>query len=353
VSKLILESTGLALEADSRVDVENGIIRGCKVLGSLSRNGRTYPPALLAARYGVYEGAQVYADHDYAMLRTGKARPLGQWGGVLRDVCYRGEAVHGDLHCLRETDAGRIILEAARRCPDKFGLSPMHLIEAEKDAAGAEVVTAILEVLSVDAVTRPATTRTLFEAEGNMPEQPEPTEVKAAAAPAVMSVEAAFLALQNAVMASEDYDDQEKVSVLKDVMKLKSKILGGPEEEAPAEEAPAEEAHRRPLGRQAREMADVKSMIRVLSIRQMAGESLPIDAPTMTVLLGLPSDEAVAAYLDQLRRARRQRYSSGAPRAASRTVGEAQGHAASGAQPIPRLSAGADREAVRKYYSKG
>jgi hypothetical protein len=353
MSQVVLESGGLALTADSRVDREAGIVRGVKILGSQSRNRRTYPPNLLRERFTLYEGSQVYTDHDYTMLKTGKARPMGQWGGVLRDVSFRNDSIHGDLHCLRETPAGRVILEAAARCADKFGLSPMHEIIARKEKDGSETVTDILEVLSVDAVTRPATTRTLFEAEGDMPEQPEPTEVKAAAAPAVMSVEAAFLALQNAVMASEDYDDQEKVSVLKDVMKLKSKILGGPEEEAPAEEAPAEEAHRRPLGRQARALEELATAVRVLSIRQMAGESLPLDAPVMAVLLGLPDDAARAAYIDQLRRARRPRYTSGAPLSAARTVGEAQGHAAAGARPIPRLSAGADREAVRKYYSKG
>jgi len=352
MSKIILEAAALALEADSRVDAEAGIIHGVKVLGSQSRNGRTYPPALLAQRYAVYEGAQCYADHDYAMLRTGKPRPLGQWGGVLRAVRYRGEGIFADLHCLKATEAGRIILEAAARMPERFGLSPMHLIEAEKGTDGKEIVTAILECLSVDAVTRPATTRTLFEAEEDMPDTPAPAEPKPAPAPTVMSVEAAFLALQNAVMASDDYDDNEKVQVLKDVMKLKSKVLGGGgEEEESSDETPAEESEKGqyvPGGgaRQARALDALTAQVRALTIRQMAGESLPIDAPTMQVLLGLPDDNAVAGYLEQLRRARRPRYSSGAPRAVGRD-------GAPPPAPIPRLSAGADRESVRKFYSGG
>src|SRR5262245_62588656 len=95
MSRLVLEAT-LALAPDSRVDAAAGVIRGVKVLGSASRNGRTYPPALLAERFAAYEGAQVYADHDYTMLKTGKARPLTSWGGVLRGGDFRGGSVYGD-----------------------------------------------------------------------------------------------------------------------------------------------------------------------------------------------------------------------------------------------------------------
>jgi hypothetical protein len=225
----------------------------------------------------------------------------------------------------------------------------MHLIDSRKEADGTETVTAILEVWSVDAVTRPATTRTLFEQEGGaMPEDVMPPP----AANPGMSVEEAFMALQNAVMASDEYEDGDRLAVLKDIMKLKAKVLGGPEEEAepPAEgEAPAEESHARPvIGRTARELQEIRSTLRALTIRQMAGESMPLDGDTMKVLLGLPDDAAVAGYLDSLRRARRPRYSAGAPRSAGRVVGEAQARPAA----IPRLTAGADRDAVKRFYQR-
>ena len=348
MSHLVSEAS-IGLAPDSRVDREAGVIRGAKVVGTVSRNGRTYPADLLRARFAVYEGAQVYADHDYAQLKTGRARPLGQWGGVIRGAHFRGDGVYADVHCLKETDAGRIILEAAARMPEKFGLSPFHQIESRKDGE-TEVVTAILDVWSVDAVTRPATTRTLFEAEDvTMPDEaPNSPAPAAAAAGAAMSVEQAFLALQNAVMASEDYDDNEKVQVLRDVMKLKAKILGNGEEEAPAEsdeEAPAEESHRRPLGRTARAIAELQASMRAITIRQMAGESLQLDAPTMAALLALPDDAAVAVQLENIKWQRRPRYTAGAPRATGRAAGQAPAPAA-----IPRLTAGADRDAVRRFY---
>src|SRR5262245_28907732 len=98
MSRVVSEAGGLALTPDSRVDQEAGIIRGVKVLGAVSKNGRRYPAALLAQRYGIYEGAQCYADHDYSVLKTGRARPLSQWGGVLRSVAFRGDSLYGDLH---------------------------------------------------------------------------------------------------------------------------------------------------------------------------------------------------------------------------------------------------------------
>src|SRR5262245_11708950 len=348
MSRLVSEAS-IGLTPDSRVDQEAGIIRRAKVVCTLSRNGRTYPPALLAERFGVYEGSQVYADHDYGQLKTGRARPLSQWGGVIRGATFEGGGVYADVHCLRETAAGRIILEAAARMPDRFGLSPMHLIDSVKDSDGRETVTAILECWSVDAVTRPATTRTLFEQDETMPD--DVAAPMAPAAPPAPSVEEAFAILQNAVMADADLDDTERLQVLKDVMKLKSKVLGT-DEAAPAEGgdgAPAEESERRPLplGRQARQIDEMAKQIRCLTIRQMAGESLPIDGATMAVLLGLPSDEAVGGYLEQLRRQKRPRFSSGPARSQGRPVGEAVG---TPAPVVPRLTQGADRAAVEKYY---
>jgi hypothetical protein len=347
--KLILEAAVLSLTPGSRVDVEAGVIHQAKVLGKESRNKRRYPADVVNRRFGLYEGSQVYSDHDHSQLKSGRARPLDHWGGVLRGVVAREGELFGDVHCLKETSAGRVILEAASRFPDKFGLSAMHLLECTKGQDGWETVTDILEVWSVDAVTRPATTRTLFEAEEPMmPEEPP-------AGPVAMSVEDAFLALQSAVMAAPDYDDTERIAILKDVMKLKSKVLGGgEEEEAPAEEAPAagESATApapQPRTRLAGKVDELGRAIRALTIRQMAGESLPLDDEAMRVLLGLPNDAAVGAYLQQLRTARRPRYSAGPPRAGGRVAAEEQNGRALPA-PLPRLTAGADRDAVKRWY---
>src|SRR5581483_9249417 len=46
-----------------RVDREAGVVRGVKILGLESRNGRTYLPAALAGSIRLYEGAKVNVNH--------------------------------------------------------------------------------------------------------------------------------------------------------------------------------------------------------------------------------------------------------------------------------------------------
>jgi hypothetical protein len=46
-----------------RVDREAGVIRGVKVLGLESRNGRTYLPEALAQAAQLYEDAKVNVNH--------------------------------------------------------------------------------------------------------------------------------------------------------------------------------------------------------------------------------------------------------------------------------------------------
>lgn len=357
-----LESLGIAMVADSRVDLEKGIISSVKVLGTHSRNKRRYPAEVVAraVQRKVYEGRQCYANHDYAQLKTGKARPMQDWGGALYDVVERGGEVYGDLHCMKETNAGKIILEAADRFPDQFGLSPMHLIESEKGSDGVEVVSDILECWSVDAVTRPATTRTLFEEEQSMADDamapPAAAPAATTAAPGLLD---AFAALAAAIVADADLDDTERGNAVKKLMKLKADLLGGgEEEEAPAEgEAPAEAA---PTGESHRRRAPVSTRldrmdgeIRRVNIRLMAGESLPLDEDLMQVLIQLPDDAAVSRHLEAVRKARApRRASAGSARSAGRRVAaeEEQGRAAAKTDDVPMLTEGADPEAVKRYW---
>jgi hypothetical protein len=53
------DSRGLAL----RVDRALGVIRGIKILGPHSRNGREYLSDALARAVGLYEGAEVNVNH--------------------------------------------------------------------------------------------------------------------------------------------------------------------------------------------------------------------------------------------------------------------------------------------------
>ncbi|MGC3972383.1 MAG: hypothetical protein QM775_35085 [Pirellulales bacterium] len=87
------DSRGLQLG----VEREAGVIRGVKVLGLASRNGRTYPAAVLEQARSLYEGAKVNVNHP-------KGNPLGPRDyqdriGVIRNVRVVSEAgLFGDLH---------------------------------------------------------------------------------------------------------------------------------------------------------------------------------------------------------------------------------------------------------------
>ena len=54
-----VSSQGVAI----RVDAAAGVVRGVKILGLTSRNGRSYKPEALAAAIPLYEGAKVNVNH--------------------------------------------------------------------------------------------------------------------------------------------------------------------------------------------------------------------------------------------------------------------------------------------------
>lgn len=51
------------LSSSVRVDRDSGVIRGVKLIGFESKNGRTYPPSVLKGAVHLYEGAKVNIDH--------------------------------------------------------------------------------------------------------------------------------------------------------------------------------------------------------------------------------------------------------------------------------------------------
>ncbi len=151
------DSRGLTLRVDRNV----GVLRGVKLLGLESRNGRTYLPEALTEASHLYEGAKVNVNHP-------KGSPVGPRDyqdriGIVRNVQLReGEGLFGDFffnpeHAL----AGQLAWDAAH-APENVGFS--HNVEARVARRGQQIfVEAITRVQSVDLVADPATTRGLFE----------------------------------------------------------------------------------------------------------------------------------------------------------------------------------------------
>lgn len=143
------------------VDASSGVIRGVKVLGLRSRNGRSYRPQALKDAVPLYEGAKVNVNHpqdDPASPRDYRDRL-----GTIRRVRFvPEEGLFADLHFNPRHPLAEQLTWDAQHAPENVGLS--HNVTAEVRQDGdTPVVEAIERVISVDLVADPATSRGLYE----------------------------------------------------------------------------------------------------------------------------------------------------------------------------------------------
>lgn len=144
-----------------RVDRTAGVIRGVKLLGLASRNGRRYREEALAGAIGLYEGAKVNINHP-------KGHPLAPRDyqdrlGVVRGVELRaGRGLFGDLHFNPKHALSEQLLWDAEHAPQNVGMSHNVLARTKREGEGV-VVEAITKVQSIDLVADPATTNGLYE----------------------------------------------------------------------------------------------------------------------------------------------------------------------------------------------
>jgi hypothetical protein len=147
----------------STVDREAGVIRGVKILGRQSRNGREYSEQALADAARLYEGIGVNLNHPEPR-DAARHRPVEAGFGWLTAIAIRPEGVFGDLHYFKSHPQAAVIVEAAERNPRRFGLS--HHAEGRVGRhQGKPIVESIEHVRSVDLVQNPATNAGLFESE--------------------------------------------------------------------------------------------------------------------------------------------------------------------------------------------
>jgi hypothetical protein len=144
-----------------RVDRDGGVIRGVKLLGLASRNGRRYREEALVSAVGLYEGAKVNINHP-------KGHPLSPRDyqdrlGVVRSVQFRaGEGLFGDLHFNPKHALSEQLVWDAEHAPQNVGMS--HNVLARTSRSGDDtVVETITKVQSIDLVADPATTNGLYE----------------------------------------------------------------------------------------------------------------------------------------------------------------------------------------------
>lgn len=152
-----------------RIDREAGVIRDVMILGRESANGRIYSEDALEDAARLYEGRSVNLDHPSGDPR--QVRSVSDQWGVLENVRVAKSGVRGDLSYLKEHSQTPVLLERAERFPKNFGLS--HNAQGTVRPGGSgkpDQVESIEFVESVDVVSRPATTRGLFEHETGGPD---------------------------------------------------------------------------------------------------------------------------------------------------------------------------------------
>jgi hypothetical protein len=144
-----------------RVDREEGVIRGVKILGLESRNRRSYLPEALAQAARLYEDAKVNVNHPKG--NPGTPRDYQDRMGVIRNVGVRpGEGLFADFYFNPKHSLAEQLIWDAEHAPENVGFS--HNVEARTVRQGDKIVVeAITRVQSVDLVADPATTRGLFE----------------------------------------------------------------------------------------------------------------------------------------------------------------------------------------------
>jgi hypothetical protein len=154
-----VDSRGVSL----RIDRQEGVLRGVKLLGYESRNGRRYLPEAIAAAAKLYEGAKVNVNH--AKGGPTASRDYQDRIGVVRSVAAsEGEGLFGDLHFNPKHALAEQLLWDAEHAPENVGFS--HNVQARTSRSGEQtVVEEIFHVNSVDLVADPATTHGLFESQ--------------------------------------------------------------------------------------------------------------------------------------------------------------------------------------------
>lgn len=234
----------IVLSERIQLDKDKNILRGVKILGLKSANGRNYTPAAIRAAAGMYEGIFVNKNHP---RKQGEARDAEDRLGWLEGVRVEADGLYGDLHYLNTHPFTPRLIEAAERRPQAFGLSHnAHGQVRGRDGKGQ--VESITSVRSVDLVADPASTHGLFEQDGY---DMNPEMGMADGGSPEDKLSAGFEAAIMAVVGDKSMDVAGKVSKIRELLKMHEKALGGGGSEGSSgggdsEESPAAEGKQEP-----------------------------------------------------------------------------------------------------------
>lgn len=122
-----------------RIAREEGLIEGVKILGSVSRNKRTYSPQALSDAAGLYEGVRVYLGHDTRLYQD--------CVGSVHNAKVVGDSVYGDLRLKKTHFLYETIMADAEASPENLALS--HEV-----MSGDYTYTEVSEGMRIDSISK-------------------------------------------------------------------------------------------------------------------------------------------------------------------------------------------------------
>ena len=169
-SEQVVEQFDFLMTEDSAVEeLEDGggtMVRGMKLLGLESRNGRTYDThGVRSTGSDRLTGARVFLNHP--AQATDARRYEDQIGSVVSARYREGQGHFGDVRFNPKHAVYEQLMWDIRNNPSGLGMSinASLKVNRRRDSAGRIVVEGIHSIRSVDIVTHPATTNGVFEHE--------------------------------------------------------------------------------------------------------------------------------------------------------------------------------------------
>ena len=157
ITETICESLA---DLSCQVDSDASVIRGVKLIGFESRNGRSYPAATLKTAVQHYENTPVNLDHP---AKPHDSRSVRDRIGVIRAARFvEGRGIFGDFHFNPKHEAAEQVVWDAQNNPGIVGFSHNASLHIGRKG-GKAVVESIAGVRSMDLVADPATTNGFFE----------------------------------------------------------------------------------------------------------------------------------------------------------------------------------------------
>lgn len=150
------------------VDREACVIRGVKILGWVSSNGREYDAAAMKQFVGKYANARANVNH---LEGHQTFVPFESRFGRILSPEWREDGIYGDLQFNPRHKLADAFLWWAENDPNAIGLSHSVIADGVEGDNGQFKIDKIVDVLSVDIVADPATNSGLFEAMNDDPNQ--------------------------------------------------------------------------------------------------------------------------------------------------------------------------------------